>query len=84
MEEVLRHYEKTAPDRRRLILARRIVESKWELEEIVTRGEDAVIFIVLDVGWFSYFSESYLAVPNLSLRLLTRMFLRSGLYSTHW
>ena len=48
MEEVLRHYEKTAPDRRRLILARRIVESKWELEEIVTRGEDTVIFIVLD------------------------------------
>ena len=70
MEEIVRHYERTAPDRRRLILARRIVESKWELEEIVTRGEDAVIFIVLDVGWFSYFSHfSYHAVPYLSLCL---------------
>ena len=48
MEEIVRHYERTAPDRRRLILARRIVESKWELEEIVTRGEDIVIFVVLD------------------------------------
>ena len=73
MEEILRHYEKTAPDRRRLILARRIVESKWELEEIVTRGEDAVIFIVLvlDGSHISrvLYGESYLAVPYLSLCL---------------
>ena len=48
MEDVVKHYERTAPDRRRLILARRIVESRRELEEIVTRGEDIVIFIVLD------------------------------------
>ena len=43
MEDVVKHYERTAPDRRRLILARRIVESRRELEEIVTRGEDIVI-----------------------------------------
>ena len=43
----MRHYERTAPERRRLILARS-VESRRELEEIVTSGEDIVIFIVLD------------------------------------
>ena len=48
MEEVVRHYERTAPDRQRLILARRIVESRRELEEIVTRGEDTVMVRVLD------------------------------------
>ena len=47
MEEVVRHYERTAPYRRKLILARS-VESRRELEEIVTSGEDIVIFIVLD------------------------------------
>ena len=47
MEEVVKHYERTAPDRRRLILARRIVESRRELEEIVTRGEDIVLYMVL-------------------------------------
>ena len=62
----MRNYERTAPERRRLILARS-VESRRELEEIVTSGEDIVVFIVLDGFHKSLqlgeFTLLYLTVP---------------------